>query len=68
MNSYERARRNHPAQIHADRRALELMEHYYDETAPEITYQKRRKRRRKQDFKQDVKQELARRFAMMWRY
>lgn len=63
MNSYERARRNHPAQIHADRRALELMEHYYDETAPEPSYKPRKQHRRKARV-----QRWQRRFAMMWRY
>lgn len=62
MTPRERSRRNHPAQIHADRRTLELMEHYYDESAPEVTYPKRRKRRRKQ------LQQARKRFAMMWRY
>lgn len=64
MNSYESARRNHPAQIHADRRALETMQHLYDETAPEPDYTKLNKQRRRRA----RVQRWQRRFAMMWRY
>lgn len=59
MNSYERARREHPAQWHKDQRALAAIEANYHKTAPEPQRPKRPKR---------IVRPSRSRFAMMWRY